>query len=287
MKKYLKLLRVHHYIKNLLVFLPLIFSKQLFDPQLFLSALIAFISFSFAASIVYVINDIKDAEKDRLHSTKCKRPIASGAVKKSSAIILAAILFIVITVLNVFVLTPSVGSLAFLLIYIVMNIFYSCGLKSIPIFDVAILAFGFLLRLLYGASVTNIELSNWFYLTTMLGSFYLGFGKRRNEIRNEGTDTRAVLKSYSYNFLDKNMYMCLSLAIVFYSLWTIDVMQELGSTLLIWTIPLLILISMKYNLNIEKTEDGDPTEVILRDKVLLGMVLLFGLLMLIVLYGKI
>lgn len=284
MKPYFRLMRIHHYIKNLLIFLPLCFSKRMFEPNLLLKTLSAFLSFSLLASFVYIINDIKDAPKDRLHSTKCKRPIASGEVKVSSALICAIALLVLVAAINIFLLGPSFASIMCLFMYIATNILYSYGLKQIPILDVAILAVGFFLRLLYGGLITKIEISNWFYLTTILGSLYLGFGKRRNEIKMEGTDKRAVLKHYTYDFLDKNMYMCLSLAIVFYSLWTIDAANK-NSSILIWTIPLLVLICIKYSFNIEKGGEGDPTEVILKDKTLIGMILLYAMIMFLILYG--
>lgn len=284
MKPYLRLMRIHHYIKNLLIFLPLCFSKRMFETGLLLRTFIAFISFSFISSFVYIINDIKDAPIDRMHSTKCKRPIASGDVKISLALTIASVLLILAVIINVFVLKSPFSAILYLLIYVVTNLLYSFGLKQIPILDVAILAVGFLLRLLYGGMITGIEISNWFYLTTILGSLYLGFGKRRNEIKTEGTDKRVVLKHYTYDFLDKNMYMCLSLAIVFYSLWTIDATNK-NSSILIWTIPLLVLICIKYSFNIEKGGEGDPTEIILKDKTLMGMILLYAIIMFLILYG--
>ncbi len=189
-------------------------------------------------------------------------------------------------VINIFVLKAPASAIVCIVVYIVTNFLYSVGLKHVPILDVAILAIGFFLRLLYGAVITGIEISTWFYLTTILGSLYLGLGKRRNELKTEGDSKRDVLKLYSYAFLDKNMYMCLSLAIVFYSLWTIDALNK-GSGILIWTIPLLVLICMKYSFNIESGGDGDPTEIILRDKILLGMILIYGIFMFAILYGLI
>ena len=104
-----------------------------------------------------------------------------------------------------------------------LNLLYSFGLKNVPVADIAILVSGFLLRVLYGSSITGIEISKWLYLTVIAMSFYLGLGKRRNELEKHGGEsTRKVLEAYNKNFLDKNMYMCLSLAIVFYSLWCTD-----------------------------------------------------------------
>lgn len=286
MKAYFQLMRIRHYIKNLLIFFPLIFSKNLFESDLLFKTFFAFISFCFISSFVYIINDIKDIEKDRMHSTKCKRPIASGKVRVSSALILAFFLLFAQILLNVFVLKAPFSANICIVVYIATNFFYSIGLKQIPILDVVILAIGFFLRLFYGALVTGIEISTWLYLTTILGSLYLGLGKRRNELKTEGDSKREVLKLYSYDFLDKNMYMCLSLAIVFYSLWTIDELKK-GNNLLVWTIPFLVLICMKYSFNIESGGDGDPTEIILLDKILLAMILIYGIFMFATLYGLI
>ena len=254
---YAKMLRLKHYIKNLIIFLPLIFSKQLFDVSLLTDAILAFFSFSFLSSAIYIMNDIKDIEKDRLHQTKRYRPIAAGKVSVGKAIITAIVMLLLSISLN-FLIYKNIISWIILLSYLSINIAYSLKLKNIPIVDVTILAIGFLLRASYGSSITNIELSSWFYLTMVMGSFFLGFGKRRNELIREGTQKRDVLNLYNLNFLDKNMYMCLCLTLVFYSMWTLDLSKTNNNPYLIWTVPMVILIMLKYNLNIEQDSDGDP-----------------------------
>ena len=280
---FLKLLRIKHYIKNAIIFLPLVFSKRLFDLPLLVDALCGFAAFSFIASVVYVINDIRDVEKDRAHPTKRQRPIASGAVAVKSAVIVAVVLFVLSMIMNYLSAGLNFISWGILLGYFALNLGYNFGLKKIPLLDVAILASGFLLRLLYGSCVTGIQLSAWLCLTTILASFYLGFGKRRNEYTLESTNKRDVLNAYSYDFLDKSMHMCMTLALVFYSLWTLDVSQG-ASSALIWTVPFLLLIVLKYNFNIEKNSDGDPTEVIFGDRILLLMILIYMFIMLLILY---
>lgn len=229
------------------------------------------------------MNDIKDIEKDKLHQTKRFRPIAAGRVTVKSAVITAVIMLLLSTGLN-FLVYKSIFSWIILFSYLVINIAYSLKLKNIPIVDVTILAIGFLLRATYGSSITGIDLSSWFYLTMVMGSFFLGFGKRRNELIREGTQKRDVLNLYNLNFLDKNMYMCLCLTLVFYSMWTLDLSKINNNSYLIWTVPMVILIMLKYNLNIEQDSDGDPTEVILKDKILLFMTLLYAILMYFILY---
>ena len=272
--KYLKLMRVKHYLKNVLVALPVIFAGVALHPTNILKTLIAFITFSLTSSIIYIINDIRDVEKDRKHPVKKKRPIASGEVSIKAAVILAILLFVAtIAILYFSNLLFNYGVIV-LLVYFVLNLGYSFGLKDIPLVDITILASGFVLRALYGGLLLNIDLSNWLFLTVLSGSFYMALGKRRNElIKLEGKETRKVLKYYTKEFLDKNMYMFLSLSIVFYSLWsTLGVDNRFFK----FSSILVILIVMKYSLNVEQDSLGDPIEVILGDKILIILAFVYA-----------
>ena len=273
MKNYLKLMRVHHYLKNVLIFLPLVFSQNLFDLTLLKKTILGFFAFSILSSIVYIVNDIQDVEKDRKHPTKCKRPIASGAVSVKEAYILAVVIAVIGITLNYFACGVNLLGWGFVLLYVGLNFAYSMGLKNLPIIDITILVSGFLIRVLYGSAVTAIEVSNWLYLTVISMSFYLGLGKRRNELDAQGSKSRKVLKFYNHDFLDKNMYMCLGLTIVFYSLWCVDstTIERYSNSNIVWTVPLVMLICMKYSLNVEGNSDGDPVSVLLKDKILMGM----------------
>ena len=183
---------------------------------------------------------------------------------------------------NQFILSISLE-----ILYLVLNILYSFGLKNVPIVDIVILASGFIIRIVYGAVITQIEISNWMYLTVMSGAFYLGLGKRRNEVIKQGDKARKVLKKYNKEFLDKYMYVCLTLSIVFYGLWTIDGknLVRFGNNYMIWTIPLLMIILMKYSLIIEGDSYGDPVDIILKDKFLLSLILLFAIIIILLLYA--
>lgn len=286
MSKYFKLLRCHHYIKNFLIFFPLIFSGNIFNIELLSLVIVGFINFSLVSSIIYIINDIRDIDQDRMHSTKRFRPIASGNVSIKEAYIINFLLVLSVIVLNILFGKITLISWLVLIMYFIFNVLYSFGLKKIPLVDIFILVFGFVLRVIYGSVITSIEISNWLYLTVSAFSFYFGLGKRRNEITREGIDSRGVLRKYNKEFLDKNMYLCLSLAIIFYSLWTVDnqFMSTLSNQYLVYTVPLIILISMKYSLIIETGGDGDPVEVVLHDKILLGMILFYSLILLLILY---
>lgn len=287
MKKYLKLMRVKHYIKNVLVLVPFIFSGQFFQPFYLVRAVVGFLAFSLLSSAVYIFNDIRDVESDRLHPTKKTRPIASGEITKRSAYVLGAALLLGAAVLQY--LSEAVLWYAWLLLilYLALNLAYSLKLKNIPILDVAILVSGYVLRVLYGATLGGIEISRWLYLTVISMSFYLGLGKRRNElIRLDQDAKREVLRYYNRDFLDKNMYMCLALTIAFYSLWAVDPITtaRIQMSGLVWTVPLVILICMSYSLHIERDSDGDPVEVLWSDKLLLSLVLLLGLIWVVLIY---
>lgn len=281
----IKLMRPHHYIKNGLLFLPLVFSGNLLNKEFIFVMIIGFLAFSLSSSMIYIINDIFDVEKDRLHPKKCKRPIASGEISIKFAWFWAFLLFIAVILLNSVVATNNIGAWVLLGLYIVLNFSYSMGLKQVPLIDVAILVSGFLIRVLYGASIINVVVSNWLYLTVISMAFYLGLGKRRNEMSRQGSETRKVLQFYNYNFLDKNMYLANALTIVFYSLWCVDTSTVARfSNKLIWTVPLVMLISMKYSLNIEGNSDGDPVDVVLGDKLLMGLAIIYMIAILVLTY---
>ena len=246
---------------------------MLFKLDYFLEVCMAFLALSFTASIVYIINDIKDIEKDRVHPVKKKRPLASGEVSIKQAIIVIIILILLILALLFFTNSLFKYANLVLLLYIIMNIGYSCGLKNIPLIDITILSFGFVLRVIYGGLIIDVDISSWLFLTVLAVSFYMALGKRRNELlKVKSGKTREVLKYYNKDFLDKNMYMFLTLAIVFYSLWSTI---AITSSLLKYSVIFVILILMKYSMNVEEGGYGDPVDVILRDKILILLAVLY------------
>ncbi len=289
MKQYLKLLRVKHWLKNVLIFLPLFFSKNILNCNMLAKSIVAFIIFSFVSSIVYITNDINDIENDKKHPTKKQRPLASGkiSVKKAISIIIFLAVISILLISYLYFDTNNILVIIIPLIYLGLNIAYSIKLKQIPIIDVAILVSGFIFRVYYGGIVCDIEISSWLYLMVMFGSYYLAFGKRRNEMKNNSSvESRKVLKFYSKEFLDKNMYVSFGLAIISYSLWCVDPITKLNikSGYLTLTIPLIMIIFQRYSLIIEGNSDGDPVEVLLKDKILLYIIFLYILLMIIIVY---
>ena len=285
MMYYLQEMRVHHYIKNLLVFVPLVCSGQFLNPDKLLPSVYAFFSFCFISSAVYFINDLRDAEKDRNHPTKRNRPIAAGLISVRGAVVCTAALILLAILFNCLCFRPFATAL--LLVYFLLNLGYSLGMKNVPLLDITILAAGFLIRALYGSVVTGIGMSDWLYLVILSAAFYLGLGKRRNELKRQGDeDTREVIRKYPVTFLDSSMYICMALVFVFYALWTMDAktVEAYHGSRLIWTVPLVMLIFMKYSLTVEGNSDGDPVEVLIHDKVLIGLCALYVVLMLALLY---
>lgn len=275
-KPYIQLMRPKHYLKNVLIFVPLVFGGFLFTKDYLVRSIYSFMAFCMVASAVYVLNDINDKKYDIHHPKKKYRPIAAGVISVRTAYLLAVLLLAVAGLFQCFA-GLKVASVGLLGLYLVINLAYSMGLKNFPIIDVTILSLGFVIRVLYGGSSVGIDVSKWLYLAILAFSFYLGLGKRRNEIRFNGTKTRKVNQHYTQDFLDKNMYVCLGLTIVYYSLWAIDPTQK--HKLMYLTIPLVIMIAMLYSLTIEGSKsDGDPISVILGNKALLALAFVYAVL---------
>ena len=287
----IRLCRPKHWIKNLLIFAPLVFSGRLTDSNDFLITLTGWFAFGFTASAVYVFNDLCDVESDRRHEIKKNRPLASGDVPARCAVVLSCLLMICAFTLNAFACS-EIQAAGMLVLYIILNILYSLRAKGIPLLDIAVLVFGFLVRIYYGAFLIDAPVSPWLYLTITTMAAYLGLGKRRNELQKrirENQEIDGVLKSYPAGFLDKNMYMCLTLAIAFYALWSISpvpALPEEAADYRIGTVPLVLLICMRYSLLIETKTYADPVDVLTSDKALIFLVLLYGAYMLSLMYGS-
>lgn len=272
MRLYINLLRPRHWIKNFLIFFPVIFYRST-NIEDYIKVFVGVICFSALASSIYIFNDIQDKDKDRLHVIKCKRPIASGQISVKKGFILG--IFLLVCSLMASLLLGGFQALGIGIIYFVINILYSFGLKNKTIIDVVILSAGFVLRVLYGGVILQIYVSSMLLLTVFMFSLYMGLGKRRNEKRKVEKDTREVLKLYTDTFLDRNMYMCLTLGVVFYTIWTLSMEQNM-----VYTTIFVVIICMRYNFILESDSLGDPVDVVFTDKLLIGFVILFGVLLL-------
>lgn len=291
MKNIIRLMRPKHYLKNALIFVSLFFAGQIFNPILLGQVCLGAFAFCLISSVVYIFNDIRDVEEDRKHEVKRFRPIAAGKVKISTAYTIAAVLLIAACGINIALIHYGFGvqksSIALLLAYFCTNLSYSLGLKNVPFVDVCLLVAGFLLRVVYGATLIDASVSSWVYLTVLSLSFYLGLGKRRNELKKVGNGkSRKVLKYYTAEFLDRFMYVCLTLSIVFYALWSTDgqIIAKYGTEKLIWTVPLVIVLLMKYSADVESDSYGDSVDVITKDYVLLGLSVIFCVMLCLIVY---
>jgi len=294
MNAYLEQMRVTSYAKGLVILLPLFFAGSLFDTDLLFKVLLGVASFCLLSSAIYTINDMKDVSRDRNHATKSNRPLASGRISPAGAKALIIILLTASLCLNYIASSESGNYYSWIIMgaYITLNIGYSCfGWKNIPVIDIGIIASGFLLRLLYGSALTGIEISSWLALAVISISFYFSLVKRREEKVSENIDTRDSLKQYDENFLNRNMYMCLALSIVFYALWSVDAttIARLGNNMLVWTVPLIMIICMRYNLIAEMPADEktEPLDVLLKDKLLICTVLVYLAILIAAIYGDV
>ena len=240
---YLKLIRASQWVKNLFVFVPLLFSLHLFDKDYFLATLFAFILFCLASSLIYVINDIIDIEADKSHPTKKKRPLPAGEISKKKAIIVVTIL----AILHVILLPNfNVEFIYFVTGFIALNIFYSFWFKHIVILDVFSIAAGFSFRVLAGAVVIMVPISSWLILTTMFISLFLGVMKRHSELvlveNKADAPSRKVLSQYSLNFADQMATIAAAGVIICYALYSVSerTVNIFGTENLIYTTPFVV-----------------------------------------------
>lgn len=269
LKVYFNLLRVPQWIKNFFIFVPLIFSKHLFDLDYFKTSLLGFAIFCLLSSSIYIINDLIDIEEDKVHPTKKLRPIASGLISKGFAKIIAVIL-----ALMAFSFLPVTNFYFGLtvILYFVLTILYSFRLKHIVILDVFTIAAGFMIRILAGAFIINVEVSSWLILTTMFISLFLAVMKRRSELKhtvnNENTATRKVLAQYSNEFVDQMSTVTSAGVIICYALYTVSqrTVTVFKTENLIYTTPFVVFGIFRYMYLVYVGQKGEnAAEIILSD----------------------
>lgn len=214
---WLKLLRPTHWFKNILLFVPLIFSLNIFHLDAVISALYAFLSFSLMASAVYVINDYIDIERDRAHPTKKNRPLASGKVSKAMGLLLTLLCFL--ASMGLALLLPILF-FAILITYTVINLGYSLYFKHVVIIDLLIVAACYVLRVYAGAKAIGVPLTSWLLFITFFLALFVISAKRYSELSSNGNHSRPVLAQYSIDFLGTIMNISATGVIVFYALYT-------------------------------------------------------------------
>ncbi|MFH0735034.1 MAG: decaprenyl-phosphate phosphoribosyltransferase [bacterium] len=266
-KAYLKLIRSPQWIKNLFIFVPLLFAKKLFFNSDFLIVFAAFVQFCLAASIIYIINDIIDIEADKIHPVKKLRPIASGIISKSKASLLIGLL-VLLSIPGLFYF--NVYFIGLLIFYILLNIAYSLKLKHLVILDLLSLASGFVIRVVAGALVISVAISNWLILATLFVSIFLAVIKRRSELAviAESDKTRKVLKQYSLNYLDQLTTISATGLIVCYALYSVSeqTIQKFHTESLVFTIIFVVYGVFRYMYLMHNKNIGEnPTDSIIKD----------------------
>ncbi|KKS77316.1 MAG: UbiA prenyltransferase [Candidatus Woesebacteria bacterium GW2011_GWC1_42_9] len=298
----IKISRPIHWTKNIGLFAALVFSGYLFDRNLFMRVVWAFWVFNLATSATYILNDVMDAKRDRLHPIKKNRPIAKGEL--SSIIALGLAILLSITSL---IWAEAISHVFFLLIltYFVLQIAYSFGLKNIHIVDILIIATGFIIRVYSGAFIIDAHLSVWFLLCVVSVALFLASGKRRAELGALGsaTQTRISLQGYSTELLDSYVTMFGNAAWMSWALYTFFespratvpfwlILAEVSRTttiakLLMITIPVTIFGIMRYQSLIFEGRTEAPEKLLLKDKALVGSVIIWVTMVIWVLYGGI
>ena len=302
-----KLLRPRQWIKNLALFAAITFSGQLFNYSSFWQVTLGFAAFCLLSSSTYIINDLLDIHKDRLHPFKKNRPIASGRVGVNEAFVMLAI-----TLTAALVLSFYLNWVFFMIavIYLVLQMLYSLFFKSIAVFDILFIASGYILRILAGASIVNFHISVWLLLTTISLSLFLATGKRRSELtllqgvkKIRIDEIRKSLSHYSEPLLDSFSAIFATSTFIFYTMFTflanpaglqiqIDILlpeflpfEFLNRKWLMITIIPVIYGIMKYLQDIyEKKEGESPDKVLMSDKPLLGAVIAWALLVVFIIY---
>ncbi len=277
-KLFFELIKIKHWVKNLFIFAPIIFALKLFDINSLLRTFLTFAAFSLCNVLTYVINDVKDLENDKKHPRKSGRPIASGRISRVSAVLIGVAFF---TSVSVIAFSVDFKIFVIILLYLILNLFYSFVLKHIVILDVFIIAVGFCIRVFAGSAAIDVALSDWMLLATFCISLLIGFGKRRNEIETLGDEARhhrKNLSDYNKKILDIMIIISCALTAFCYALYTMEdsVVARYGSGKLIFTTPIVLYGIYRYLLLIYvKGKGGNPEELVVTDKGILFSVVLW------------
>lgn len=266
MKEILKLLRPHQWIKNIFVFAPMFFSLH-FTTETAVRSICAFLIFSMAAGAVYILNDYHDINEDRQHPEKCNRPLASGAVSEKTALGLFFVLIVAAPSLSYLI---SLKMTLALIIYIILNILYTYKLKHIPILDISIIAFGFVLRIFAGAYASKTPVSSWIILVTFQLALFLALAKRRDDVMlaEQGKKTRKNIDGYNAEMINAAMVFMAGVTAVSYVMYSMsaDVIERFGTNKIYLTSFFVIVGILRYmQITFVEEKSGSPTMLVYRD----------------------
>ena len=278
-KNYFNLLRIPQWIKNLFVFVPLLFSLHFFNTEYFFPTLKAFFMFCLASSFIYIVNDIIDIKADASHPIKKLRPLPSGKISIKAARFTAINIFVIMVLLLVFV---NLDFVYYLLGFVILNVLYSLYFKHIVILDVFSIAAGFTIRVLGGAAIINVPVSSWLILTTMFISLFLGVMKRHSELvqnsESENVSSRKVLSEYSVIFTNQMATVAAAGVIICYALYTVSqrTISVFNTENLIYTTPFVVFGIFRFMyLEYQNQKGENTTQVMLTDLPMIFTVMLY------------
>lgn len=283
---WLRAMRPKQWVKNVLVLAAPLAAGRLFEPAILIASAWAFVSFSLVSASIYLINDSRDVEADRLHPKKRFRPIAAGELSIPVAYVLAAVTLAASLAIGFWV-APLLG--VTLASYWVLQVIYSLFLKHQPIIDLAMVAAGFLLRAVAGGVASGLPLSQWFLLVASFGSLFMVAGKRYSELKELGTEagTRASLERYTKSYLREVWSVSIAIVIMSYSLWAFE--QHYTK---LWGVPWttisiapFTLAVLRYAMRIDQGKAGEPEDVVMGDPILQVLAVLWVIPVAIAVFG--
>ncbi|WP_125153714.1 decaprenyl-phosphate phosphoribosyltransferase [Clostridium rectalis] len=283
LKSTIQLMRPKQWIKNGFVFAAIVFSGKFVETSLLLIAIKTFILFCLTSSTIYILNDLVDIEKDKLHPEKKNRPLPSGKVSKSTAIVLDIILLISVIYFSI----GNMKLFAIFMTYIIVNIAYSFKLKNVVIVDVMIITFGFILRVQSGSIAIGITISPWLILCTTLLSLFLALNKRKSELitlNSKSGKHRKILEEYSIELLDNMLTIVTPSILIAYCLYTFSSIQ---SNTMMFTIPFVLYGIFRYQyLMIKQNIGGKPEDIFTKDIPFLVNIVLWIISIIVIIYFK-
>jgi decaprenyl-phosphate phosphoribosyltransferase len=282
MRNYLKLTRVHHWIKNGFIFIPAFFAGELFQLHNIVQLALGFVAFSLTASSIYILNDYRDIDSDRLHPIKMRRPLASGAIPVKYALYIMFFFFLMGLGLAYVI---SIDFFFLLAIYFLLNLGYSLGLKNKSIIDILILASGFLIRTISGAFIIDVEITEWLVIMIFLLALFLAFAKRRDDVLifiDSGKVTRKSIQEYNLDFVNMCITMLSGVIIVAYLMYAIsdDVTERFNNHHIYYTCVFVVAGVIRYmQITFVERESGSPIKILYNDRfiqlTLLGWIVSF------------
>jgi 4-hydroxybenzoate polyprenyltransferase len=280
-------LRPHQWTKNLLLFAPLALSKHLFEETPLLRSLGAFALFCALSGVVYLVNDVADVERDRLHPLKRLRPIASGALAPRVALAFAFLLGVLSLAAALLLGAPfALCAVA----YLGLNLLYSFRLKEVVIVDAISVSLGFVIRAIAGAVAIGVLFSDWLLICTILLALFLTFCKRRHELTSlsgMAAEHRKILSEYSPYLLDQMIAVVTASCLTAYAFYTTapETVEKFKTNRLSWTIPFVLYGIFRYLYLVhQKEQGGSPSDILLADRPLLAAVGLWALAIVLIVY---